>query len=405
MSRYRIWVYGAILFVLTGTILFTQVSWLLQSARIEESFLNQRVNMALCSAMDVLSKDKAICSGMESCSSKAPGNFELTFTRQGKQKIDSVIKQHLDFYNIRAPFQTNFTSYAKGATNKLQSNQALLFPVTNADMQNILVHIEIPSKSELIRSQINGTFILSIVVLGLLIWVFLSTLHGLTKERKIRKETVDFINTMAHDLKTPISNISLATSMLMKDTQDNQYVSIIDAEIAKLRQRSRQILGAASVNAVIDETSNTQVDLHELINQTLESFSLKLRETKGEVVTKLEAPSYIVNGNLVQLTSAVMNIIDNAFTYSSGSPVIQVRTENQDRSIRIDIDDNGPGIPQQEHELIFEKGYRINNGHSKVEGYGLGLYLAKTFIEKQGGNLSLSSNGQGSRFTIQLPVA
>lgn len=408
MSRYRIWIYSAILFILTGTILFTQVSWLLESARIEESFLNQRVNMALCSAMDVLSKDKAICSGFESCTSRAPGTFELSLTKQEKQKIDSVILQHLLFYNINVPFQTTFTPYSKMVTNPLPANQALLFPVAKAGMQNILVHIEIPSKSQLIRAQINGTFILSIVVLGLLVWVFFSTLRGLVKERKIRKETVDFINTMAHDLKTPISNISIATSLLMKDkqTNDNQYIAIIDSEISKLKQRSRQILGVASVDAVLEETTNkTQIDIHELIQQSLKSFSLKLQETKGEMGVKLEASRHVVTGNLVQLTSAVMNIVDNAFTYAQGSPMIQVKTVNQNGSIRIEIEDNGPGIPTQEQELIFTKSYRIHNGKSKAEGYGLGLYLAKTFVEKQGGNLSLSSNGNnGSRFVIQLPV-
>jgi two-component system phosphate regulon sensor histidine kinase PhoR len=405
MSRYRIWVYGAILFVLTVTILFTQVSWLLQSARIEESFLNQRINMALCKSMDILSKDRAICTSFESCSAREAGTFEFTLTKQKKQKIDSVILEHLNIYNIDVPFKTTFTPYTKGHGDPLQANQALLFPVAVSGLQNILVRIEIPSKSELIRAQINGTFILSIVFLGLLIWMFISTLRRLNKERNIRTETVDFINTMAHDLKTPISNISLATSMLIKDRQDNQYLSIIDSEIAKLRQRSRQILGLASVNAVLHEEANkVQVDVHELINQTLESFSLKLSETKGEVITKLQASSHTVSGNLVQLTSAIMNIVDNAFTYSSGSPVIQVRTENQNQSIRIDIEDNGPGIPPHERELIFTKGYRINNGYSKTEGYGLGLYLSKTFIEKQGGTLSLSSNGNGSLFSIELPV-
>src|SRR5688572_26786039 len=100
----RIWLYAAILLILTGTILVTQVSWIVQSARIEESFLNQRVNMALCSAMDVLSKDKGMCSSLESCVSHSASSFELTLTDQKKQMIDSVIRQHLLFYNIQVPF-------------------------------------------------------------------------------------------------------------------------------------------------------------------------------------------------------------------------------------------------------------------------------------------------------------
>ena len=75
MTRNRVWVYAAILFVLVATILATQVSWLLQSAKIEERFLSQRVNMALCSAMDVLSKDRGLCTNVEGCFSRGKVTF------------------------------------------------------------------------------------------------------------------------------------------------------------------------------------------------------------------------------------------------------------------------------------------------------------------------------------------
>lgn len=411
MPRNRVWIYAVIVFVLVGTILMTQVSWILESARLEESFLSQRVNMALCSAMDVLSKDKALCSTVESCVSHGQGTFEISLNKQEKERIDSVIERHLWFYNIHVPFQTSFSPYTSdGLNNPLASGQALLYPA-KAGMQNILVHIEIPSKSQLIRAQVNGTFILSVVVLVLLIWVFINTIRGLLKERKIRKETVDFINTMAHDLKTPISNISFALSLLTRDQQhntaaQNQYISIIDVETTKLKERARKILGMASVDAVLEDAiDKTEIDIHELIDHAVESFSLQLQEAKGKICQQLEATRSIVKGSPLQLSSAVMNIIDNAITYSQGSSVIQIRTKNEGNGINIEIEDNGPGIAAQEQELIFKKAYRIRNGKKLPEGFGLGLYLAKTLVEKQGGSLSLSSDGyHGSCFTIQLPL-
>src|SRR5688572_12402422 len=117
MSQKRVWVYAVVLFLLVGTILVTQVTWLLQSATVEESFLSRRVNMALCSAMDVLSKDRALCSNVQSCVSHGKGTFEIAFTKQEKQKIDSVIAQHLWFYNINVPFQTTFSPYTADTTN------------------------------------------------------------------------------------------------------------------------------------------------------------------------------------------------------------------------------------------------------------------------------------------------
>jgi two-component system phosphate regulon sensor histidine kinase PhoR len=287
--------------------------------------------------------------------------------------------------------------------------QALLYPA-NAGMQNVLVHIEIPSESQLIRSQINGTFILSIVVLLVLIWIFISTIRALIREQKIRKETVDFINTMAHDLKTPISNINFAVSLLSQDQQKSnsstEFISIIEVETARLKERARKILGMASVDAVLDDASDrSEIDIHSLINQSVDSFSLKLQETGGAIETDLQAGNSIVKGNSLQLASAVMNIIDNAITYSNIGCRMSVRTKNEGSGISIEIKDNGPGIQPSEQELVFKKAYRVRTGTKMPEGFGLGLYLARTSVEKNGGKLSLFSDGvSGCSFLIQLPV-
>jgi signal transduction histidine kinase len=406
----RIWLYAAILLILTGTILVTQVSWIVQSARIEESFLNQRVNMALCSAMDVLSKDKGMCSSLESCVSHSTSSFELTLIEQKKQMIDSVIREHLLFYNIQVPFQTSLSPYSfDGVKKSLPTNQALLFPPAKAGMQNVLVDLEIPSKNELISAQINGTFVLSIVMLGLLTLVFTSTLRALAKERAVRNETVDFVNSMAHDLKTPISNISVALTMFSRENPNvngsgNQYLSIIKDETSKLKHRAKKILGIASVDAMLKSGSRkTDVDIHDLINQSIQSFGLKVKETNGEITATLEAGHHIVHGNEIQLASALSNIIDNAIIYSQNLPLVAIKTMNTDQNILIEISDRGPGIPKKEIELIFKKGYRIHNGH--VEGFGMGLYLAKNLVEKQEGKLTLHSDGKnGSKFVIELPL-
>jgi two-component system, OmpR family, phosphate regulon sensor histidine kinase PhoR len=405
------WIYAAILCVLVGTILAIQVSWILQSARIEENFLNQRVNMALCSAMDVLSKDRGLCSNVSGCVSHGNGTFEIAFNAQDKQKIDSAIQHHLWFYNIHVPFETTLSPYMSDrGGDQLPLGQALLYPA-KAGMQNVLVHIHIPSSSQLLNSQINGTFILSIVVLVFLTALFVSTLRGLHNERKIRSESVEFINTMAHDLKTPISNISLATSLLNADqknlsTTSRQYISIIESETKRLKERARKILGLASVDAVLEETTAADdVDIHDLINHSVESFSFQIEQAKGTIHRQLAATRTIVKGNQIQLSSAITNIIDNAIIYSSAPFDIQIKTVNEGKGISIEIADKGPGIAPQEQALVFRKAYRARNGKSVAEGFGLGLYLAKTLVEKHGGRLSLSSDGNsGSSFLIKLPL-
>jgi two-component system phosphate regulon sensor histidine kinase PhoR len=408
MSQKRIWLYAAVLLVVTVTILTTQVLWIFQTARLEESFINHRVNQALCSAMDVLSKDKSICSSVQTCIIRSAGSFELALNPQEKTKIDSVIQAELSHYHINVPFQTSFQSYAPGQESKLSHNQVLLYPVSNASVQNVLVNIQIPTKNDLVRAQINGTFLLSIIMLLVLVIVFVSVLRALRKEYNIRKETVDLVNTMAHDLKTPISNISLALTMIEKDSQhlngSQQYISIINSETIKLKQRAKQILGIATVDAMLEEVSEkSEVNMHEIIRQTIQSFSLCLKQSGGNIHTNLSATAAYVSGNPVQLSTALTNIVDNAIAYANQPPTIEITTENSAGGLLVSISDNGPGISPKERELIFKKGYRIHNGHSATEGFGMGLYLAKALIEKQGGKLTLSSShGNGSKFDTWL---
>ncbi len=412
MSRNRVWIYAAVLFLLVGTILATQVSWLLESAGIEERFLNQRVNMALCSAMDVLSKDRGLCSRLESCVSHGKGTYEIAFSNQEKNKIDSVIGSHLGFYNIHVPFQTDFFPFvASTSTNTLLPSQALLYPA-NPGFQNVLVHIDIPSQAQLIRSQISGTFALSVVVLIVIIWIFIITVRALLREKKIRKDTVDFIDDMAHGLKTPISNISFAVSLLNREQQNgmmqkSEFVSVIETEVVRLKQRAGRILGMASLDAMLEESPDqTELDIHVLISNAISSFKLKLEENHSTIEQYFNAGKSIVRGSHLQLSSVMTNILDNAITYSKDGSAIKVTTKNEGNGIHIAIEDNGPGIPLNEQELVFKKAYRGRSENRLPEGFGLGLYLARASVEKNGGKLSLSSDGvSGSRFIIQLPLS
>ena len=130
-----------------------------------------------------------------------------------------------------------------------------------------------------------------------------------------------------------------------------------------------------------------------------------MHESRGQIEKHLDASRSIVKGSPLQLSSAMMNIIDNAITYSQGGAVISIRTRNNGSGISIEIEDNGPGIPSHEQAFVFRKAYRVRGAGKLPEGFGLGLYLARTSVEKNGGKLSLSSDGvSGSCFVIELPL-
>ena len=409
MSNSRIWIYSVVLFVASAIILATQVSWLIQAADIEERFLNQRVNHALCMALEELSTDKAMCSSIQSCVARSRDSFDLRISRQDHKKIDSVIRKHLIQNQIAAPFSTTLQPVSISQNQAgIQLNQAFLYPVNQLQPQNVLIQLDIPSKNDLIWKQINSTFVLSVVMLLILAVIFVGALRSLLKERSIRLETVDILNTMAHDLKTPISNLSLAVTMLkknQKNTSQPDYLDVIDAEIANLRARSRQILGVGSVDGLIgNHVRIVPTDLHEIIRDCVDQFAIQLREKNGRIDLELNAQLPVIQGDREQLKSVFLNILDNAVTYASPSPMIVIRSSSRNESIRIEISDNGPGIPANEQELIFSRGYRLQN--SRHEGSGLGLYLAKTVTERYCGMLSVQSDGKsGSTFILDFKTA
>ena len=202
-----------------------------------------------------------------------------------------------------------------------------------------------------------------------------------------------------------------AVALLNRDhehslTPKNQFVSIIETEASRLKDRTRRILGMASVDAVLENSGDQkEIDIHQLIGDVVESFRIKILETRGDMETDLDAGRSLVRGSYLQLSSAVMNIIDNAITYSPAGAAIKIRTRNEGNGISIEIEDNGPGIPLHEQEFVFKKAYRVRGANKLPEGFGLGLYLARTSVEQNGGKLSLSSDGvSGSCFVIELPV-
>jgi signal transduction histidine kinase len=99
-----------------------------------------------------------------------------------------------------------------------------------------------------------------------------------------------------------------------------------------------------------------------------------------------------------------VNLIDNAIKYSRGGGHVDVRLADEIGQVRIEVEDNGPGIPADEHERIFEKFYRLDAAmNGGVGGTGLGLYISRAIITEMGGTLTIqSSQGAGSTFTVTL---
>lgn len=395
------WLVAGLAFGLIGLLLF-QIQWLLTSAELKENQFQHRVTMALCSAVDELSKDKEVCSALASCSIKKGTGLVEFVGLQNSNHIENLVGQYLRFYQINTPYDVTLSKDMN--TKSLSYAQA---KIKNA--KNAMIHVDFPSRQDFILSELNGMFITSFLLIGLLIVVCVATLQWMFRQQKIQTATVDYIDGMSHELKTPINNISLALAMLEKQFSEGQakkvdyYMDVAKKENESLRDKINEALGTASLERILGENKRDLCDIHDLIQQAHKRLSVRAEELNATIETKLLARKHAVRADQTELLNVLICLIDNALTYTERDPDVAITTTTFDQEIKIRIKDNGVGIPEEMHEQVFEKYFRQDH----VEpGYGIGLFLVKKIIQAHAGCIDLESTlGSGSVFTITLPMS
>ncbi len=232
------------------------------------------------------------------------------------------------------------------------------------------------------------------------------------RQKRLGEMKNDFIGNMTHELKTPISTIALSSEVLndpgiIKEPERlRNYARIIRSENERLRQQVERVLQLAKLDRSVPKLKVEAVDMHELITEVVQSFELLLEERSGEVFMELNATNAVVNGDRMHLTNALFNLVDNAVKYSKGSPQVRISTSNDRRTLRIDVADKGIGIRKEDIRNIFERFFRVHTGNvHDVKGFGLGLHYVSETIRSHGGKVLVKSTwGEGSIFTLELPL-
>lgn len=263
----------------------------------------------------------------------------------------------------------------------------------------------VPSSNSGIWFYTSVIVVIAIGFFGYAIWVIL-------KQKRLADIKTDFINNMTHELKTPISTISISSEVLLKDNicsdpeRVNQYARIIFNENKRLESQVERVLQLATLDKEKINLRKTEINLHSMIQNCAANIKLSIENQGGEIVLDLQAKSVTIYGDVVHLTNVFYNLMDNARKYSIDKPVIRVETKNINQSIEIKVIDNGIGIAAESIKHIFEKFYRVPTGNiHNVKGFGLGLYYVKIMTEEHGGKVLVKSElGKGSEFTIVLPI-
>lgn len=244
--------------------------------------------------------------------------------------------------------------------------------------------------------------------------IFLSilTMVIIIRQKNLDEIKNDFINNMTHELKTPISTISLASQML-KDGGVAKSESTLQSIAGIVLEESKRLgfLVEQVLEMAVFEKKNTNdkaelIDLNELINGIVNSFKLKVESQNGKLIDKLDAKNALVYADEMHFTNVIVNLLDNSLKYKKGTPIIHIKTWNRENGLVILVEDNGLGITKENLKRIFEKFYRVPTGNvHNVKGFGLGLAYVKKVLDDHGAQVKVESEiNIGTKFEIFIPL-
>jgi signal transduction histidine kinase len=265
---------------------------------------------------------------------------------------------------------------------------------------------------ELARSSFLHSAGATLLVLVFLLCGIALTIRATDREARLAQAKSNFVANVSHELKTPLSLLSLFSEILElgrvnSEEKKTEYYRIIRHESLRLNKMIDNILDFSKIEAGRKKYVFTHSDMAEVIENVLSSYRYQVINSGFDIQTNIQRdlPPVLIDRDA--MAQAISNLLDNAIKYSGKVKQLSITAKTLGSDLSIEIADHGIGIPRAEQAKVFEKFYRVGNGlvHD-VKGSGLGLSLVKHIIEAHHGTISVESDvGKGSRFTILLPVA
>lgn len=400
-------------------VLFIQVNWLLETAQVKEALFNEKANMVLSRTVEALAEDSVTYHQL----------LEETHPDESRY-LDSVIGFYMDQYDLHTEYsvktalinkEPSFGIGSYGSHFAAQNTGGMTYSACVEDpgaassvspdgKSTLEIKLAIPDEQEFIKREMGVSFILSAGLIILVVVLCWRSVLSLIKQKELSERSTDFLNNMTHEFKTPLTNISLAGRMIAKDPDVGSkeklrhYSSIILEENDKLRMQVEQVLSMSVLERGDIPVQRTELDIHQLIEEVLRSFSIQIVERKASVEHYLNAEKMVVLGDRTHLYNVLRNLVDNALKYSPNVPLVKISTYSDEEHIHIEIADKGIGIDKKYIQKISDKFYRVPTGNvHDVKGFGLGLAYVKHIIGLHNGEMNISSEpGKGTIVRLTL---
>ena len=279
--------------------------------------------------------------------------------------------------------------------------------------------------NNLLERESNQRVELSLLVLGRTIHVRLDTfdvtdannipigrgliLHDITADHELDRMKSSLVSTVSHELRTPLAAIKgYATTLLADDVEwdresQREFLSIISDESDRLSNLVNNLLDLSRIEAGSLMLSRDECDLNEIIRRAARQAQLQ-PGNRFEVQIEANLPKLFADRP--RLETVLRNLIENSVKYAGEHATIHVDVKSQSENIIFRVSDDGPGIPEEESQRIFESYYQVNAGLARISGgAGLGLAICQGLIRAHGGEIWVESQKRGACIVFSIPLS
>ena len=240
-------------------------------------------------------------------------------------------------------------------------------------------------------------------------------IFDITEFKKLERIKADFVANVSHELRTPLTSIKGYIETLLDksydtDKEKKEFLEIIEGNTDRLIAIASDLLVLSELESGEADPRDSrkgyeEIDIGETIIRSVGSLDSLFSKKGVNLSLEIEdgMPPYRANSFLVE--RMLINLIENSAKYTPENGSVSVRASTQNGAFRIEVEDNGIGIPLEHHERIFERFYRVDKNRSReIGGTGLGLSIVKHIVIQHGGTIGVrSAEGEGSTFTVELP--
>lgn len=397
-----------------------QVYWFKKAYDTNEQEFTKNVHIALKEvAKGILNYNNTTCMPSDPVQQVSSNYFAVMVNDQiNAEVLRHYLQSELQRFNIRQGFEFSiydcanrkmmFGEYSDVNTIDLPGSTNR-HPELKRD--NYFFTVYFPQKTSAIIWQMSIWLYLSAIVL-LVVVFFTYSLFVILRQKRLSEVQRDFINNMAHEIRTPLSSIIVSAQTIknpdMVQTPQRllSYTNIILNEAGKLKDQMERVLSIAESENHI-KLDTVLLDIHELLKDTAGKQVAQVTGKLVELELNFNAEESQMSGDRLHLVHLFSNLVDNAIKYSKETAHLVISTRNKNKhTIEIRITDHGIGITKEHQKKIFDKFYRVPTGNvHNVKGFGIGLNYVNLVTQMHKGNIKVESEpGKYTTFILTFPV-